>query len=53
MFKPPDGDTSFKIVTGVLQDTLDTLAPYLFIIALDYVLRTSADEMKELGFTLE
>lgn len=52
MVKSPDGDTSFfNIVAGVLQG--DTLAPYLFIIALDYVLRTSADEMMELGFTLE
>ena len=35
-----DGDTEyFDIVTGVLQG--DTLAPYLFIICLDYVLRTS------------
>ena len=30
----------------------DTLAPYLFIICLDYVLRTSVDLMKENGFTL-
>ena len=35
----PDGDTEyFDIVAGVLQG--DTLAPYLFIICLDYVLRT-------------
>ena len=35
----PDGDTEyFDIVTGVLQG--DTLALYLFIICLDYVLRT-------------
>ena len=34
-----DGDTEyFNIVAGVLQG--DTLAPYLFIICLDYVLRT-------------
>ena len=37
-----DGDTdNFNIVTGVLQG--DTLAPYLFIICLVYVLRTSID----------
>ena len=35
----PDGDTEyFDIVAGVLQG--DTLAPYLFAICLDYVLRT-------------
>ena len=38
------------IVTGVLQG--DTLAPYLFIICLDYVLRTSIDKIKENGFKL-
>ena len=36
--RSPDGDTEyFDIVAGVLQE--DTLAPYLFIICLDYVLR--------------
>ena len=36
--RSPDGDTDyFDIVVGVLQE--DTLAPYLFIISLDYVLR--------------
>ena len=40
----------FDIVAGVLQE--DTLAPYLFIICLDYVLGTSIDFMKENGFTL-
>ena len=30
----------------------DTLAPYLFIIYLDYVLRTSIDMMKDNGFKL-
>ena len=38
----------FDIVAGVLQG--DTLAPYLIIICLDYVLRTSIDLMKENGF---
>ena len=38
------------IVAGVLQG--DTLAPYLFIICLDYVLRTSIDKIKRNGFTL-
>ena len=46
-----DGDTDdFNIVAGVLQG--DTLAPYLFIICLDYVLRTSIDKMKDNGFKL-
>ena len=46
-----DGDTEyFDIVAGVLQG--DTLAPYLFIICLDYVLRTSIDKIKENGFDL-
>ena len=40
-----DGDTVyFDIVTGVLQG--DTLTPYLFIICLEYMLRTSIDKMK-------
>ena len=47
----PDGDTEYLyIVAGVLQG--DTLAPYLFIICLDYVLRTSIDKIKENGFKL-
>ena len=47
----PDGDTEyFDIVAGVLQG--DMLAPYLFIICLDYVLRTSIDKIKENGFEL-
>ena len=46
-----DGDTEyFDIVAGVLQE--NTLAPYLFIICLDYVLRTSIDKIKESGFEL-
>ena len=40
----------FDIVAGVLQG--DTLTPYLFIICLDYVLKTSIDKMKENGFKL-
>ena len=47
----PDGDTDyFDIVAGVLQG--DTLAPYFFIICLDYVLRTSIDKIKENSFNL-
>ena len=49
--RSPDEDTEyFNIVAGVLQG--DTLAPYLFIICLDYVLRTSIDKIKENGFEL-
>ena len=49
--RSPDGDTEyFDIVAGVLQG--DTLAPYLFIICLHYVLRTSIDKIKENGFEL-
>ena len=49
--RSPDGDTEyFDIVAGLLQG--DTLAPYLFIICLDYVLRTSIDQIKENGFEL-
>ena len=41
----PDRDTDyFDIVAGVLQG--DTLAPYLIIICLDYLLRTSIDKIK-------
>ena len=46
-----DGDTDSDIFEGVLQG--DTLAAYLFIIWLDYVLLTLIDIMKENGFTLE
>ena len=50
--RSPDGDTEyFDIVAGVLQG--DTLAPYLFIICLDYVLRTSIDKIRENGFELK
>ena len=49
--RSPDGDREyFDIVAGVLQR--DTLAPYNFIICLDYVLRTSIDKIRENGFEL-
>ena len=49
--RSPNGDTDyFDIVAGVLQG--DTLAPYLSIICLDLVLRTSIDKIKENGFKL-
>ena len=47
----PDGDTDyFDIVAGVLVG--DKLTPYLFIICLEYMLRTSIDLKKENGFKL-
>jgi len=48
----PDGETElFDIVAGVLQG--DTLAPYLFAIVLDYVMRKAIDgREEELGFHL-
>ena len=49
--RSPDGDTEyFDIVAGVRQG--DTLAPYFFIICLDYVLRISIDKIRENGFEL-
>ena len=44
----PDGDRN--IVAGVLQ--VDTFSPYLFIICVDKVLRTSTDLIKN-GFMLK
>ena len=47
----PDGDTdNFDIVAGILQR--ETLASYLFIICLGYMLRMSNDKMKDNGFKL-
>ena len=47
----PDGETSpFDICAGILQG--DTLAPFLFIIVLDYVLRMSVDKMKDSGLEI-
>ena len=46
-----DGDTDFfDIVVSVLQG--ETLVPYLFIIRLDYVLRTSIHKKEDNGFKL-
>ena len=49
----PDGDTEFfKILAGVMQG--DTLAPFLFVIVLDYALRKAIQgKEEELGFTLQ
>ena len=48
----PDGETdSFMIRAGVLQG--DTLAPYIFIIVLDYVMRVAlGNDEANLGFTI-
>ena len=47
----PDGDTEiFNIHAGVLQG--DTLAPFLFIIVLDYVLRISVDRLNGKGINI-
>ena len=49
--RSPHGDTEyFDIEAGVLQG--DTLAPYLFIICLDYEVRTSIDKIRENSFEL-
>ena len=49
--RSPNTDTDyFDIVAGVLLG--DTLAPYLCIIYLDYVLRMSIDKMKDNSFKL-
>ena len=49
--RSPDGDAEyFDIVARVLQG--DTLAPYLLIIYLDYVLRTAIDKIRENSFEL-
>ena len=51
MVRSPDGYTPFfDITTGVLHG--DTLAPYLFIICLDYIMRTSIDNNSQYGLTL-
>ena len=40
----PDGETDyFEILAGVLQG--DTLAPYLFVIMIDYIMRRQLMEM--------
>ena len=49
--RSPGGDTEyFDIVARILQG--DTLALFLFIISLDYVLRTSIDKIRENGLEL-
>ena len=47
----PDGETEyFDVTAGVLQG--DTLAPLLFIIIVDYILRQAIKNNEKLGFTL-
>ena len=48
----PDGETDlFDIVMGVLQG--DTLAPFLFVIVLDYAMRKATEGNEEaFGFTI-
>ena len=49
--RSPDVDTEyFDVVAWVLQR--ETLSPYLSIICLDYVLRTSIDKIRKNGFGL-
>ena len=48
----PDGETdTFPVLTGILQG--DTLAPFLFIIVIDYIMRVSVDKISHCGFLLE
>ena len=52
MARSPNRDKEFfDILAGVLQG--GTLAPFLFVICLDYVLRISVDKCNEYGLTLE
>ena len=41
----------FEITTGVLQG--DTLAPFLFIICIDYVLKRAEQQLPKAGFTTQ
>ena len=50
--RSPDGDKDFfDVVAGVLHG--DTLAPYLFIICLDYILQMSIDLLEDNSFALK
>ena len=48
----PYGETEFfEITAGVLQG--DTLAPFIFIIVLDYILRLSLDNLNDRGLQIQ
>lgn len=48
----PDGETGIlSIQAGILQG--DTLAPFLFIVVVDYVLRMSVDTINSKGYQLK
>ena len=47
-----DGDTEFKNISGGLLQG-DTLAYFLFIICLNYVLKKALDRNNDLGFIIE
>ena len=48
----PDGETtSFSILAGILQG--DTLAPFLFVLVVDYIMRVSVDKISRCGFLLQ
>ena len=52
LVRSPDGDTDlFDVKAGVLQG--DTLAPYIFIICLAYILRTAIDLINKHVLTLK
>ena len=51
MVRSPDGDTDFFDISAEFLHG-DTLASYIFLICLDYVLRKALDKNNELGFTL-
>ena len=52
LVRSPDEDTEFfDFLAGVLQG--DTLAPFLFVICLDYALRICVDKCNEYDVTLE
>ena len=47
----PDGETSsFPIEAGILQG--DTLAPFIFIVVVDYILRMSIDKISDKGLQI-
>ena len=51
MVVSPDGETEFfDIMAGVLQG--DTLAPFLFVIVVDYIMCATIEDHIHLGFTL-